>query len=210
MIGRENVIASAFRAFPDSIKFISFFNFIGNPSPINLFFMILFFTGTLVNFSLKKIISTIYKIFNVRKIPILGIGHRPKGASSCSTFLTFGNKPSKTFGMPSGHSQMAWIFSSFFIFKILEIFKKNSNGDNENDKNNVNDKKIPLYHNKSDEIKVTIKVIQIILLLLFAIFMSYSRVVIEKCHTSQQVIVGGIFGTIIGLVGCYIYEYYKL
>ena len=204
MISRENNWVSLFRAFPDSIKFIPFLNYLGNPSYRNLFYIILFFSGSVVNFCLKKSISKIYKIFNARKLPVLGLGHRPVGASSCSTFLTFDNKLSNSFGMPSGHTQMAWIFTSFFIFKTLEVFKNKNNSNDENKKDEV------FYNKYNATNKTIIKIIQITLLLLFGIFMAYSRVVIEKCHTVQQVIVGAFFGIIVGLLGCYIYRYFDL
>jgi len=212
MVSRENNFISTIRSFPDSIKFVSLINFIGNPSVKNLFYVLLFLTGSLTNFTLKNIFKLIYNKSNVKTLPLFGIGQRPKGASSCSAYLTFDNKLSKSFGMPSGHSQMAWIFSSFFIFKILRIFKKNK--DSENDENDENENKYnknnPFYQNSDTATKSIIKIFQILLLLTFAIFMSYSRVAIEKCHTVQQVVVGGIVGIIIGLIGYYVYFYLKL
>ena len=218
MFNRENPFISAFRSFPDSIKIVFFLNYIANPSSKNLFLMLLFFTGTLTTFTLKKIIKFIYTFFKVKKLPILGIGRRPPGASSCSTQLTIDNKLSKTFGMPSGHSQMAWIFASFFIFKMWKLFNDNYKNDkydeNDNDENDENDNDendnkqktyLPFYQNYNDKGKVAIKVIQTILLLLFAVFMSYTRVFIEKCHTIQQVIFGAITGISIGLLGSYLY-----
>ena len=207
MFNREHPFISVFRSFPDSIKIVFYLNYVANPSSKNLFLMLLFFTGTLTTFTLKKFIKFIYTFFKVKKLPILGIGHRPPGASSCSTQLTIGNKLSKTFGMPSGHSQMAWIFTSFFIFKIWKLFD-DENDENDNDENENDDKKkpyLPFYQNYNDKGKVAIKVIQTLLLLLFAGFMSYTRVFIEKCHTIQQVIFGAITGILIGLLGSYLY-----
>tara|TARA_B100000902_G_scaffold71229_1_gene76763 strand:+ start:28 stop:669 length:642 start_codon:yes stop_codon:yes gene_type:complete len=208
MFNREHPFISVFRSFPDSIKIVFYLNYVANPSSKNLFLMLLFFTGTLTTFTLKKIIKFIYTFFKVKKLPILGIGHRPPGASSCSTQLTIGNKLSKTFGMPSGHSQMAWIFASFFIFKIWKLFNDKNDENDENDENDNDDKKkpyLPFYQNYNDKGKVAIKVIQTLLLLLFAVFMSYTRVFIEKCHTIQQVIFGAITGISIGLLGSYLY-----
>lgn len=210
MFNRENVFISAIRAFPDSIKLVSLLNFIGAPSKVNLFYLLLFLSGSLTNFTLKFIFKSIYKGFKVKQIPLLGIGDRPKGASSCSTFLTFDNKLSTTFGMPSGHSQMAWIFSSFYIFKTLGLFKKNNNetGNETENGTHKNDcgKYSSIYDKKNNSLKITINIIQILLLLTFALFMSYSRVYIEKCHTIQQVIIGAITGSLIGLLGIYIYR----
>jgi membrane-associated phospholipid phosphatase len=77
--------------------------------------------------------------------------------------------------MPSGHSQCAWIFSSYFMYQLL--------------------------HNKKTS--KYMKAIQSLILIVFAGLMSYSRVYVEGCHTIQQVIVGAILGIIIGITGGY-------
>ena len=47
---------------------------------------------------------------------------------------------------------------------------------------------------------------QIIILLLFALLVSFSRVYVDKCHTIQQVIMGGLFGILSGIIGFYGYK----
>lgn len=196
MLSREGILMSSFRSFPDSIKFISFLNYIANPTNNNLFLFIMFFSGTITNFALKKIMMNIYKLTNKGKLPILGLGGRPKGASSCSTFLTFDNKLSKSFGMPSGHSQMGWLFASYFIFQIWDPL---------NYENEINNTRFNDDYSKGN--KEIIKIIQTILLVLFGITMSYTRVYVEKCHTLQQVVVGALFGSGLGFLAYYLKPY---
>ena len=198
MLGRENIITSVFRSFPDSIKFISLLNYIAHPSNNNLYTFVLFFLSTVINFVFKKIFYGIYKLNKTTKLPVLGLGGRPQGASSCSTFLTFDDKLSKTFGMPSGHSQMAWVFVSYFIFQIWDPLYYRETKEQDNLR----------FNNDYDENTINaIKIVQTIVLILFAVFMSYSRVYIEKCHTFQQVFIGAIFGTGIGYLAYYLKPY---
>ena len=60
------------------------------------------------------------KLYGKRKsVSILGRGSRPEGACGCG--LINDNKPSTTFGMPSGHSQIAWSVSTYLILKYKSI-----------------------------------------------------------------------------------------
>jgi membrane-associated phospholipid phosphatase len=122
----------------------------------------------------------------VKSLPILGIGERPKGATSCGFILD--NIEATSFGMPSGHSQMIWTLGTYLICKAID------NWINKNKDNNV-------YI--TTQLKVfgymwIILVCAIILLIM--IFVSYSRVYIEGCHTIQQVFAGGILGVITGFI----------
>ena len=76
------------------------------------------------------------------------------------------------YGMPSGHSQFVWFFS-FFI--ILYIFFNN---------------------NYKDKLLNTMLILS---LSLISIIISISRIYIN-CHTTKQVIVGGIFGIILAII----------
>tara|TARA_Y100000389_G_scaffold201446_1_gene244204 strand:- start:1579 stop:2184 length:606 start_codon:yes stop_codon:yes gene_type:complete len=198
MLGRENFITSTFRSFPDSIKLISFLFLLVHPSNNNLYAFLLFVASTLSNFLLKKIFMVIYKLIGKKKLPILGLGGRPEGASSCSTFLTFDDKLSKSFGMPSGHSQIAWVFASYYIFEIWNPL------DYKNDKA---DDDMKFYDNYKEKHAVIVKTLQTALLFTFALFMSYSRVYIEKCHTFEQVTMGAIFGVAVGFLAYYLKPY---
>ena len=83
--------------------------------------------------------------------------------------------------MPSGHSQTAWTFATYFILKIIHNFYNT----------NYNAKTTTLF----DYIWL---LVSCSLVLSTAIYISYSRVYIEGCHTIQQVIVGGFIGIAFG------------
>ena len=83
---------------------------------------------------------------------------------NCGLFIN--NKESTSYGLPSGHSQIAWLFTTY---KILNLEEKNSR---------------PIS----------------ILLIGLATLISYSRVRWAKCHTIQQVVLGGVFGIILATV----------
>jgi len=144
------------------------------------------------------IFKPIYSFFNKDKLPLLGFGSRPKSnnlnksnksnKSNCNFEFDFDfNIFKKSYGMPSGHSQIAWSISTYLICKIINhIYKSN------------------LYSNKSI-IKLLMYLLSIIILLIISIYISYGRVFIENCHTIQQVIIGGIIGCICGFL-IYYYE----
>lgn len=107
---------------------------------------------------------------------------RPDNANSCN-FILDGNK-STTFGMPSGHSQLAWTLATYIICKIINNFI-----------------------NKDDKITKTLVtfdyiwiIISCIILIISAGYISYSRVYIDSCHTIQQVTVGGLLGVCCGFI----------
>lgn len=61
-----------------------------------------------------------------KKYPVIGKGTRPPGAVDCGLYRTGSKKkkcPSTSYGMPSGHSQSALLFSTY---KILELIKNKS------------------------------------------------------------------------------------
>jgi membrane-associated phospholipid phosphatase len=89
-------------------------------------------------------------------------------------------KQSRTFGMPSGHSQTAWYLAGF-IYTYLYIHSAITTKIKSNWK---------LIH-----ITASITIVTI-----FATLVSYSRVYIDKVHTIQQVIIGGIIGLVTGLI----------
>ena len=108
--------------------------------------------------------------------PLLGYGKRPKGSKNCGLFKD--GSVSTSYGMPSGHSETSTFFSTYLILKII-----------------FNDKLHLLY-----------KIVSFIFLSFFPLLVMYSRVYWAKCHTIQQVIVGGLMGIIFG---CIIYKYNK-
>ena len=95
-------------------------------------------------------------------------GSRPVNAVSCGLFLD-GKKGSRTFGMPSGHSQIIWSITIYILLKLWNKEKKN---------------------------KLLLWFISIVLIL-YALYVSYSRVYIDGCHTLPQVIIGSLIGILL-------------
>jgi membrane-associated phospholipid phosphatase len=88
--------------------------------------------------------------------------------------------------MPSGHSQIAWTLGTYFICRLFNKMLNNTNTTTHN--------QILLY---------IWNCISISIILLCMIYISYSRVYIEGCHTIQQVIIGGIIGAVFGFLAFY-------
>lgn len=143
-----------------------------------VFYGLLAFFGDGVNHFIKKGCKKIYG--NRISLPILGKGMRPEGAKYCGTFIheyDLKGDP-KSFGMPSGHSQMATLTATFWI---IYLYKKYGFG---------------IYN-----------LFSMGLVLLICLGILYSRWHL-KCHTIQQIIFGSISGIIFGIVGFYIYKIY--
>lgn len=112
------------------------------------------------------------------ELPLLGIGQRPDNAHSCGLYLD--NTPGDTtYGMPSGHSQLAWTIGTFIICILLGKISRQ-------------------LETKNIEMETIFWIVYYILvgsiILASMIYISYSRVYIASCHTIQQVIIGGIIG----------------
>ena len=125
----------------------------------------------------------LYNLFNTTSLPILGIGPRPSNATGCHFILD--DILSLDYGMPSGHSQIIWTIAIYILCKIISNFYYNYN-DNDN----------------NDHLYITSTFLWLILSCIIVIYVSgyisYSRVYIEKCHTIQQVIIGGLIGIVFG------------
>ena len=104
----------AFIRFSPAIFMASAFMFvILNPCYNSIYFLVYLI---IVQLSTKIFKHVAKKLYGKREsIPILGRGMRPEGACGCG--LINDNKPSTTFGMPSGHSQIAWSVSTYLILK---------------------------------------------------------------------------------------------
>jgi membrane-associated phospholipid phosphatase len=66
-------------------------------------------------------------IMGNKKYPIIGIGKRPDGAVDCGLYRTGSKKkcPTTSYGMPSGHSQSALLFSTYNILNLIKNSNKN-------------------------------------------------------------------------------------
>ena len=154
------------RGYPTFIVFASLLYSVLYADTTSFFFGIYLFLSDELNHLTKEYIAK--PIFGNKKLPILGYGKRPYPNAISSMFPP--DTPSRSYGMPSGHAQIASVFSSYWSFKIWE--------DEERDEN--------------------MKLVSITLLIGLALLVMYSRVYWMKCHTVQQVVLGGAIGTALG------------
>ena len=129
------------------------------------------FSELFVNFEKEYIFKYLYKNNLIPKF--FGRGKRPIDAINCSQFIdeTNFNKPSTSFGMPSGHSQLIMASCVYLIQYVLE-------------------------HQKNPAKRK----LSISMLLFLAISFMYSRIHFN-CHTIQQVLFGGSMGGFLGYFG---------
>lgn len=177
---RSNLIPTLARTSPVIFLIILITNVLISPNYNSIYLFISYLLVVFSNWLIKNtIVKPLYKIFDIKELPLLGIGSRPPGATSCH--FTLDNQLSTSFGMPSGHSQIAWTVAIYLVLKIIRKW--------------IDYKKT----NKAIEIIGYIWMLfTVIIILLCAIYISFSRVFIEGCHTLQQVIVGGIIGIVSG------------
>jgi len=150
------------------------------------FLIILYVFTSIVNFGLKNIVfKPLYKTFPQLETSFLNRGVRPNGAKSCVVSLTKHDKLDFSFGMPSGHSQITWTFTTYFICILCQTH-------------------LNLFSN-IPAIEYLVRCMLVIALIMISLYISYSRVAIEGCHTVQQVILGGMIGGVIGYLG-FVYE----
>ena len=182
MSKRTDLYPTLSRISPVICFYITLFNCIIFPS-YNSFYLFVSYNIILgSNWFIKHLIfKPIYEHLGKKSLPILGIAKRPANAISCGTYLD--GILSTTYGMPSGHSQLAWSITTYVILKMI---KKWYNSDKEN-------KPITI-------LGYIWLILSCILIVGIAVYISYSRVYIEGCHTIQQVIIGGIIGSIMGFL----------
>ena len=156
-----------FKYFDITILILSLILF-GKEIKLKLFIGIILFNR--LGFTLKKFTKLIYDSYDVKILPILGRGARPKGATmDCHPFV-FGKRgkmKSESYGMPSGHS-----ISAKFALTYISLAIKN--GDIETKRNK--------YYSH----------IKIFLLGVFAMYVRED----VGCHTKQQTRVGSVNGII--------------
>ena len=129
--------------------------------------LIIGFSGnTIINYILKHFIMK--PIMGNKKYPVFGQGPRPKGAKACGLFEKSKITDIKSFGMPSGHAQMAGFFTAYSMSKLGE--------------DNVS----PSFYTSVGVIIGS-----------SLIFIMYRRVY-SRCHTIQQTIAGALIGLILG------------
>jgi membrane-associated phospholipid phosphatase len=187
---RKALLPTLSRTSPVLILFFALLNCILNPSYNSFYLLIILIALFPVNWVIKHlIVQPIYKLLKTNSLPLLGIGSRPPGATSCTFILD--DISSTSYGMPSGHSQMIWTFGTYMICKLIDKWHKTTTD--------------PATTNQMQGIGYIWVICTTLILLSMMIYVSYSRVYIEGCHTIQQVIVGGILGVLIGFL-VYYYE----
>ena len=165
---------SFIRSSPITNMFYPLILYLHKPKRTHFYFLLTYAIVFVTNGLEKGISKYIYDLFGVKSFPIIGSGERPEGASNCGTYLVFPDKPALSYGMPSGHSELGWFFSTYLILDILSL------------------KSVRKYNS-------IVLLISMITLIGYAFVNSYARVAIEKCHTSGQVLVGGFLGVVKGL-----------
>ena len=172
------------RAMPVMTVFYSTVNLIQNPGYKAFILFIALMYDKIFNVGMKTFAEFGYDLYGKDEIPVLGRGKRPEGAKNTACFLKYPEQISTSFGMPSGHSQNAWLFATYLIMNILY---------NSNYTNNLLDNNI--IGNKT--IINCLKLCSVITVIGIASMVSISRV-IERCHTIQQVVIGGMIGSLLG------------
>ena len=179
---RNEIIPTIARAVPALIPSIALLNCMVNPGYNAFYVLSLSIFSSVLNFFLKHaVMKPIYSLSGKKDIPVLGLGGRPKNATSCGVCLD--GKIPTSFGMPSGHSQLVWTIGTYLLCRIIMNFIDS--------------------HPKSEAIKILDYIwftISLLLITAFMIYVSYSRVYIEGCHTVQQVILGAVIGIASGLM----------
>lgn len=144
--------------------------------------------GAFISLILNHILKFLFKAGhyeltgNYKGMSLLGHGPRPAGSKGTGSFLEYPSlKPGTSWGMPSGHSQLAW-YGFGFLVGYLFLWRPYS---------------FTAIH----------KVVATFIALLFAVVVSFSRVWVEGVHTWDQVLVGGVFGFVIGLATVYITKF---
>ena len=134
-------------------------------------YLMLFFALEIISVMNLFLKNVIFKkIMGSQEYLILGKGTRPKGAQSCGEFINIDERESSSYGMPSGHSNFSAFFAVVMIIMIL------------NDKKSKN-----------------IRIFKIGIVLIISGIILFSRINLGG-HTYQQVIMGGLIGSIFGYI----------
>jgi len=164
----SDIVDGFLRAYPLLIVFSSLMEGLLNKSNENIVFGLILLISDGLNQFLKNLVFR--PLIGDGKLGILGRGQRPVHSKNSGLFKT--GRESRSYGMPSGHAQIAWLFTTYWILKIAR----------EKDRSIVS------------------KMIAEFILLVLAIMVTYSRVYWMKCHTLQQVLMGSSVGIALGII----------
>jgi membrane-associated phospholipid phosphatase len=202
---RTQTMWNVLRATPATYLFILIVFFLLKPSKLSLYLLISYGVLSLSSHVFKKTSDIFYELTVGKNNPIwlLGLGRRPDGATDCASFLKFDKKRPTSYGMPSGHSMTTWAVVTYLLCCLYEynhlglVSKDMDIMNNCIDNSSTGSNILGEFTNNVTINKVYTYLI-VIILIIFAVMVSYSRVPIENCHTTQQVIVGGLLGIIMG------------
>lgn len=153
------------------------------------YLLFLFLVTSVLNFGMKNIVfKPLYALFPGLNNTFLNTGKRPKGARLCGDSIVKTVDDAFSFGMPSGHTQITWTFTTYLLCKLFL----------------ASTSILPAIIHSSISQFIS-KILIAVMLVGISIYISYSRIYIEGCHTLQQVIVGGLIGVVCGYMG-FVYE----
>lgn len=166
---RADKLAQAFPALIPMTLILTGF-FANNQRMVLLGFSLI--AGNFANFGVKRAIGYL----GTEEIPFLGPIKRPEGTTTCKSFDGYGTR--NIYGMPSGHTQMAF---TACVFTCLYMYHHQY----ESNINNI--------------LKSPYAILKFVTAIGIAVFCGYSRVE-NTCHTVGQVYAGAIIGIILGYI----------
>jgi len=185
LIKRSKLLPVLARISPIIYIILGLINCIVNPTYNAFYIFIIILALFPINWVIKHlIVLPLYNVLGKTTIPIIGLGKRPQGATSCNIILELDNKIATSFGMPSGHSQMAWTLGTYLICRIINNWYNKEYNKEKEGKNKT----------ESTVLGYIWLILSVLIILTIIIYISYSRVYIDGCHTIQQVIIGGLLG----------------
>ena len=185
LIKRSKLLPVLARISPIIYIILGLINCIVNPTYNASYIFIIILALFPINWVIKHlIVLPLYNVLGKTTIPIIGLGKRPQGATSCNIILELDNKIATSFGMPSGHSQMAWTLGTYLICRIINNWYNKEYNKEKEGKNKT----------ESTVLGYIWLILSVLIILTIIIYISYSRVYIDGCHTIQQVIIGGLLG----------------
>ncbi len=182
MIHFLNHCKGCFRAAPCFIIIMSIIAYLVFQIKFALYFTVYILVVDILSHWLKIIFKFMYDKLQKKSLPLLGIGIRPKGARHTSCFINDNDLQGipTSFGMPSGHSIISISTVVMLSWHIQQSY--------------------PANYRRSLSITV---------LHFIGIMIAFSRYPLG-CHTIQQIIVGCLFGIIIGRIGIYLFEKFEI
>lgn len=171
---RQTQFWSAIRAAPVFIPAFATLNLLYHPGQQAVNFLLGTGLVYIVNQGLKLLFRHLYSVpwLEPTLLALIGQGSRPSGATNSASFLVYPDKPSHTFGMPSGHSQTAWYLAAYMVGSQFRT-------------------------PGTTTMHLTLTTL---VTCIYAGLVSYSRVYIDKVHTLQQVVLGAILGILCGIL----------